>query len=230
VLKSSNDAHYEGSNQFLLIVIDTLNSMDVAVLAKAMPSDINKMMLSCMKYGIKSIESISPYCLVIVRLLLILLSQLGEGGFNNKEQVFKPHHIFAMCFSHSNFETMAMKSNDPSRRELISLFICCLALDSPKVVPLQWEKISALLVGYDASLNEDDQLLLRFLFLYERNFGETVSTKNHYESFFSIIILPQYIYVNLNACFHIANFIFSITASMGAGTNILATYDVSHST
>lgn len=170
VLKSSksNEKHL---SKFLLIAIDALNSLDGKALESMDPSDVNKMMVSCLKFGI-SIDPIFSHCLVIVRLLLVNLAQ-SEG--RTKEELFHPHNIFAMSFSHSNFESTAMTINNPTRRELLSLLICCLALGGPKIVSVEWEKISALLVGYNASLSEDDRLTRHFLFLYEHNFGDTVS-------------------------------------------------------
>ena len=181
VLKSASSEE-EVCVSFLLISAEVLKSLTIEGVQSVKPSIVKRMMISCLKLGIQSDGSISTHCLVIVRLLLVLV---WDSDANYKEELFQPHQIFAMTVSHSNFTSLAMVSNCPTRRELISLMICCVSLDGEKIMPLESEMCSALLVGFNASLDADDCLLRRFLFLYENNV-------NNYVSIFSALSLDAH--------------------------------------
>lgn len=171
VLKSPNIDQVI-SNKFLSILVDTLKIQSLNAMKSVNPSMINKMMISCLKFGIQSNGNISTNCLVILRLLLRSLSSLDKSGF------LPPHKIFAMATSHSNFISVARSNAISSRRELIALLNYCLVLDRKKILPLEWDTVAALFVGYNASLSEDDTLFRHFLFLYESIIGAKVSSKH----------------------------------------------------
>jgi len=171
VLKSPNIDEVI-SNKFLSILVDTLKIQSLNAMKSVNPSMINKMMISCLKFGIQSNGNISTNCLVILRLLLRSLSSLDKSGF------LPPHKIFAMATSHSNFISVARSNAISSRRELIALLNYCLVLDRKKILPLEWDTVAALFVGYNASLSEDDTLFRHFLFLYESIIGAKVSSKH----------------------------------------------------
>ena len=171
VLKSPNIDQVI-SNKFLSILVDTLKIQSLNAMKSVNPSMINKMMISCLKFGIQSNGNISTNCLVILRLLLRSLSSLDKSGF------LPPHKIFAMATSHSNFISVARSNAISSRRELIALLNYCLVLDRKKILPLEWDTVAALFVGYNASLSEDDTLFRHFLFLYESIIDAKVSSKH----------------------------------------------------
>jgi hypothetical protein len=174
VLKSA-DENKDDCENFLSLAIGMLKLLDMKSITSIKSSIVKRMLVTCLKFGIQSNVVISSQCLIIVRLLLTIIFSGSHLDESYKQELFRPHQIHAMTISHSNFPTLAMSSKCAARRELISLLICCVALDGSNITPVKWDVLSALLAGFDASLREDDRLLRRLLFLYESTTSDMVS-------------------------------------------------------
>ncbi len=172
VLKSM---HEEICTDLLSIITDVIKTLDTKIVITTKSSVIKRIMVTCLKFGIQSDGAIPSDCLRIVRLLLTALYSENKFDENYKKDLFRPHQLYAMAISHSNFETLAMANRSATRRELISLMITCVALDNSNIMATKWDTFSALLTGFDAGLSEDDCLLRRFLFLYESSVNDRVS-------------------------------------------------------
>jgi hypothetical protein len=170
ILKSSENE--DNCYTFLSQVIQTIKSLNENEVFSVKASLIKKIMVACLKFGIQGDSRCSTQCILIVRLLLLVSTPSIK---DHKEGILMPHQIFAMSISHSNFLHLATKKNSPSRRELISLLIYCVDFSKKDIGFLDWKKISALLAGFNASLDHDDLLLRRLLYLYEHHVSQIVS-------------------------------------------------------
>ncbi len=159
-------------NSFLSVTIKMLNLCDGKPSIGS--SSLKKMMIACLKFGIEPKLVTSTNCLQIVRKILELQKQESNGSLHSMEDLFQPHQIFAMIISHSNFSHVASSRDCPARSELISLLLCCIALDGSNISPMHWESLSALLIGFKANLSYKDCLFKRFIYLYELSVNQNV--------------------------------------------------------
>ena len=174
VLKSA-DTNQEACNKYLMITVDMLHLLDAKTITSIQSSVVKRMVVTCLKFGIQCNAAVSSHCLVVIRLLLTILYSESHLDEKYKDDLFLPHQIYAMAVSHSNFPNLAMTSNSATRRELIALMICCVTLDGDNIMPMSWDILSALLTGFNASLNKDDRLLQRLIYLYESCANKAVS-------------------------------------------------------
>lgn len=152
----------------ILSLITVIDSMKEQYVPMHDSDAIKRMLINCLKHGIndEGDSQITMLCLIIVRQIIVVFFD-DKSSLKNSKSILHPHQVFAMVVKHSNFEQVAMKIDSETRRELISLLICCLVLDTEHSCDLNMCDILTLFRGFTASLNYPDILLRRLVLLYE---------------------------------------------------------------
>ena len=177
LLKILNCDHNQNNDleTFLSLTIELIKGCDGGIMQSLGSSALKKMIIACLKFGIQSESEATTKCLVIVRMLLEFGIKKSNCDESFAAELPKPHQVFSMAISHSNFSSVGVSRNCPARYELISLLLCCAAIDSHNIPIIDWECFSSLLVGFNASLSYEDRLFSRLLYTYENSTGKDVS-------------------------------------------------------